>query len=146
MKKSQVQENLTPFSVLCDYTFTAHWNVKRRVGRPSPRVHLQTRVTKDTETRGSPAGNGSLEGPITGKKPLEFHVVVSCRRVLTWSPHAGDPASVLGPLSLRCSADVTHQFANPDSNHESTRKWSHNSNWNNLRKVFHEAAGTENDY
>lgn len=51
-----------------------------------------------------------------------------------------------GPLSLRRSAAIAGQFANHDGNHKSTRKWSHNSNWNDFRKAFHEAAGTENHY
>jgi len=39
-EKSQVQEKLIPFCVLCEHTFAARWNQRSRVGGPSQKVHL----------------------------------------------------------------------------------------------------------
>lgn len=78
------------------------------------------------------------------KKSLELRLLVSCSSCP--DPEPSRWRAFWGPLTRRRSAAMTGQFANHGGNHKSTRKWSHNSHWNNFRKAFREAAGTENHY
>lgn len=143
-EKSQVQDNLIPSSAPCEHTFTAHGIKRRRVGRPSQRV--QPWDTGNKRRRDAWLSCEKREPTWTHgwKKPLEFHLLVSCS--LGPDPEPPRWRAFWGALALRRSAGITGQLANGGGNHKSTRKWSHNRHWNNFRKAFHEAAGTENHY